>query len=318
MLTRRRLLFTFVLFTCLGFGAQSAVVAATNANGTVTTVVSFDLNQNQFPEGLAIDKQGNIYVGMYPTGQIWKITPDGEQSILAILDVSGSVGGGLVGLAVDDEGDLYACDASGRSPTHGIWQVDRNGATRLIAALDPAGFPNAIAVDRNGDLFVTDSYLGQIWKISRTGEAKVWLKDPLLLPVFAYGANGIEFDRGNLFAANTDQGTILRIEPGDEEHPPHAEVFVESPLLVGADGIAFDVRHNLYVAIDYQNTLVRISPDGEIRTLATASNALDFPASTSFDQAKGERTFLFWTNFGVNLNPSLQKMDMGIPGVKLP
>jgi sugar lactone lactonase YvrE len=313
----------FVLVAWIGCAAQDTTrpnltgVLAHNKLGKIITVATFDPTKSQFPEGLAIDKEGNIYVGMYPTGQIWKITPKGEQFILATLDV-GSHGGGMVGLAVDEEGDLYVCDASAEPATHGIWKVDRNGASRLFAALDPTGFPNAVAFNDAGNLFVTDSYLGEIWKVSRSGEAKVWFKDPLLAPLFAYGANGIEFDRGDMFVANTDQGTIVRIEMEGDDRPPHAEVFVQDAALAGADGLAFDVRHNLYVAVDTGNTLVRISPDRNIKTLATATDGLDFPASTSFGQTREQRTFLFWTNYGVNLKPSLQKLDVGVPGVPLP
>lgn len=320
MFSHRRL-FTFALIACLGCGVQYALAgnplgASREAKGKVMTVVTFD--PSQLTEGLAIDKEGNIYVGFYYTGQIWRITRNGDQSILTTLDV-GSSGGGLVGLAVDEEGDLYACDASAEAATNGVWKVERSGASRLFAALDPTGFPNAIALDEAGNLFVTDSYLSEIWKISPSGEAKVWLQDTLLAPVFAYGANGIEFDGGDLFVANTDQGTILRIKLGDDDRRRRPEVFVQSPALVGADGIAFDARHNLYVAVDYQNTIVSVSPGGKITTLATASDGLDFPASTSFGQSRGQRKFLFWTNGGYNLGkPSLQKLDVGVPGVPLP
>jgi sugar lactone lactonase YvrE len=322
MFSHRRL-FTVVLIAWLGSGvpyalAGSPLGVSREAKGKVTTVATFNPSQSQLTEGLAIDKEGNIYVGFYPIGQIWKMTWNGEQSILATLDV-GSSGGGLVGMAVDEEGNLYACDASFEPATHGIWKVERNGTSRLFAALDPTGFPNAIALDKAGNLFVTDSFLSEIWKISPSGKAEIWLQDPLLAPVFAYGANGIEFAGGALFVANTDQGTILRIKLGDDDRPRRPEVFVQSPALVGADGIAFDVRHNLYVAVDYQNTLVSVSPDGEITTLATASDGLDFPASTSFGQSHGQRTFLFWTNGGFNFSkPSLQKLNVGVPGVPLP
>src|SRR5207249_4718183 len=129
--------------------------------------------------------------------------------------------------------------------THGIWKkVERSGNARLFAALDPSGFPNGIAFDHAGTLFVTDSALGLIWRISKSGEATVWLKDPLLAPLIGplgVGANGIEFDSGDLFVANTDQGTIVRIElEGDT--PRDVKVFVQDSVLVGADGIAFDVR----------------------------------------------------------------------------
>jgi hypothetical protein len=127
--------------------------------------------------------------------------------------------------------------------------------------------------------------------------------------------NGIEFDRGDLFVANTDQGTIVRVKLGDGRCPPHAEVFVQSSQLFGADGVSFDVKHNLYVTNDYINTLVWVGPAGDIQTIATSTDGLDFLADTYFAQKHGQRKFLFWTNGGYNFNlPSLQKMDVGIPG----
>jgi sugar lactone lactonase YvrE len=322
MFLRKRFLFALALITYLGCYVPYAPAQNTLSVpkvGKVVTVATFDQAQSQLPEGVAVDKEGNIYVGFYPTGQILKITPNGEQSIFATLDVTGPVGGGLVGFVFDEEGDLYVCDASGTPATHGIWKVHKDGTTRLIAALDPSGFPNDLVFDEEGNLFVTDSYLGEIWKISKSGEAKVWLKDPLLAPIFAYGANGIVFDQDSLFVANTDQGTIVRIDLGDDNRPPHAELLAQSPLLYGADGISFDVRHNLYVTSDYINILVRVSPDGTVQTLATASDGLDFPADTYFGQSHGQRKFLFWTNGGYNfMQPSLQKLDVGVLGQELP
>ncbi|MGO4885376.1 MAG: SMP-30/gluconolactonase/LRE family protein [Bryobacteraceae bacterium] len=311
MFSHKRL-FTAAVVAWLGCLAQYCWAA------NVVTLVKFN-PQTQLNEGLTIDKEGNIYVGFYNTGEIWKLTPSGKHGIFATLDVTSTNGGGLVGLALDDEGSLYVCDGSGNAATNGIWKVDKNGNARMLAATDPAGFPNGIAIDQAGNLFVTDSYLGEIWKITPSGEAQVWVQSPLLLPVYAYGANGAEFDRGALYVSNTDKGLIVRIPVEQDGSAGPPEVFVQSPLLVGADGVAFDVLHNLYVAVDYQNMVVEVSPSGAVTTLATATDGLDFPASTSFGQTSGQRVFLYWTSDGWNFgDPSLQKMDVGILGVPLP
>ena len=111
----------------------------------------------------------------------------------------------------------------------------------------------------------------------------------------------------------------MRVKMSEQGRRPHAEVFVQDPSLVGADGLAFDVRHNLYMVIDVQNTLVRVNPDGKITTLATSTSGLDYPASTSFGQSRGQRTVLYLTNAGFIFGtPSLQKVDVGINGVPLP
>jgi sugar lactone lactonase YvrE len=312
---------------CLGFGVQPAL--ARPSAGPVTTVYSFDANSGEYLEGLAIDKVGNVYVGLAFLGQVWKFAPDGTPSLFATLDIGQSGAGAIIGLAVDAEGDLYVCDVSDVAETHGIWKVSRDGTPTLFAALPPQtnpfngitgfGFPNGLAFDEEGNLYVTDSYLAAIWKITKNGKATLWLQDPLLNLLNGFGANGVEFDRGSMFISNTDLGLIVRVEKPEDRKPPRAELFVQDPTLIGADGIAFDEMHNLYVAVDRQNTLIRISPEGTLTTLATASDGLDYPASASFDQRRGTHKLLYFTNAGLIFNtPSLQRLDVGVRGEPLP
>nr|HKW94023.1 hypothetical protein [Methylomirabilota bacterium] len=41
-------------------------------------------------------------------------------------------------------------------------------------------FPDDIAVDRSGNVYVSDLTLGVIWKFDRAGHGVVWSDDPLL------------------------------------------------------------------------------------------------------------------------------------------
>ena len=334
-----------IVIAFLGFGAQAARAEAAPVVGKVTTVYHFDPSQGQFLEGLAIDKHGNVYVGLAVLGQIWKFAPDGTLTAapFATLDIAnGQFGGAIIGLAVDHEGNIYVCNVSNVAGTHGIWKVDRDGHAALSAALDPLshpeatpltpfppigsppleyGFPNGMAFDEAGNLYVGDSSLGLIWKITKKGEAEVWLQDQLLnvKTPDGFGANDIEFDGDFMFVSNLEQGSVVRIKMPVDHQRPIPEVFVQDPSLFGADGLAFDVSHNLYMVIDVQNTLARITPDRTITTLATFSDGLDYPASTSFGQTPGERTVLYFTNAGLIFGtPSLQKIDVGVRGVPLP
>jgi len=254
---------------------------------------------------------------------------------------AGPVGGAaLVGMAIDDDDDLFVCLVTYVAETHGIWKVDHHGNATLYAPLPKEtnpypggytgyGFPNGLAFDDEGNLFVTDSYLSGIWKIGKSRKAQFWLQDPMFNyapnefngQTGSYGANGIEFDRGSMYVTSTDQGLIARIRMPKDGTAPRAEVFVQDPSLIGADGLAFDINDSLYVAIDYQNTLVRISPQRVITTLTTPSDGIDYPASVSFDQRHGARKTVYFTNFGSNLfpvQPSLMKVDVGVSGRPLP
>ena len=293
-------------------------LAATAATVPLKTVVSLDPAANEFTEGLAIDRRGNLYVGLALQGRILKVTPDGVRSTLATLPI----GGGLaVGLAVDAPGNVYAAVDSFDPATHGIWRITPRGASERIAALDPTGFPNGLAFDNRGDLFVTDSALGTIWRISRWGgAATAWLQSPLLAgdPIngFGTGANGIAFWHGDVYVSNSDRMSIVRVPVNRDGSAGTPTIYASGPAIGYADGIAFDALGSLYVASSFlSNTLVRIAPDRTVQTLATAADGLDYTASVAFGTSHGERTQLYFTNAGVNFGaPSVMKADVGVPG----
>ena len=184
----------------------------------------------------------------------------------------------------------------------------------------PPAFPNGLAFDQHGNLFVTDSSLGTIWRIpSRGGAATAWLSSPLLAgdpSLSGTGANGIAFWHGDVYVANSDQMSIVRVPVSRNGSAGTPRVYVADPSIGFADGIAFDARGSLYVASSFtSNTLVRIAPDRTIQLLATAADGLDYTASVVFGTSHGDRTKLYFTNAGVNFGtPSVMTADVGVPG----
>ncbi len=65
--------------------------------GAFPSFIPFNLAQLEIPEGVAVDKVGNVYVSIRqsPMGplplsdQIWKFSPSGEKTILADLGLPG-------------------------------------------------------------------------------------------------------------------------------------------------------------------------------------------------------------------------------------
>lgn len=338
-----------VLSGVLSVLMPARILFAEQAGEGPSVVVTFDFEAREHPEGLAVDAQGNVYVGMAPTGEIKQVRPDGSVSTFARLP-----DGPVLGLAYG-MGCLFALVASGNPETHGIWCVAPDGrfGEPPFAPLDPAGFPNAITLGAGPIPFVTDSVLGRIWTFRPEVDAMgrfaptgiVWLEDPLLagnpqaFRGFPVGANGISYRDGYLYVANTDYGRILRIPvvlqmedlemsapraspfPFPSPQPGPIEIFVEDPALNGADDIAFDSLGSLYVAVNAANRLVRISPNRDIAILAEGE-PLQFPASLAFG-AGADRESLFITNYPILQamgiapgipRPALLKMPVGVAG----
>jgi len=274
-------------------------LAATPATVPLTTVLPLDPGANEYPEGIAIDKRGNIYVGLVFDGRILRLGPDGSRSTLTTLPIGG---GFLVRPRCHRSRQRLCGTCLVRPGDTRVWRISPEGASERIAALDPAGFPNGLAFDERGDLFVSDSFLATIWRLGQGGgTAEAWLQSPLLAgdPVsgFGVGANGLAFWRGDLYVANTDLGSIVRVPVQPDGTAGAAEIYVADPAIAFADGIAFDVRGSLYVVNSLlSNTLVRIASDRTLETLATAADGLDYPASVAFGTGRSERTQLYTTS----------------------
>jgi sugar lactone lactonase YvrE len=165
-----------------------------------------------------------------------------------------------------------------------------------------------------------------VWRVGR-GRARIWAQDDVLLgdttTDFPIGANGLAFFGRYLYVANSQKGRIVRIpvQPGGRAGTP--VVLVEDERILGADGIAFDVRGYLYAAVNEQDKLVRMGPSGGmIETLANRADGLDFPATPIFGERPPHRTDLFLTNFALDLDadpdPALLVLDVGVAGRRLP
>jgi len=289
----------------------------------IETLVSFDAAAGELPEGVAIDARGNIFVSLTaPVSEIRKITPDGRQTTLAELGLGGF---GPLGLAVDARGNVYVAANSFDPATQGVYLVTPDGSFSRLAGTEAIAFPNGLAFDHRGDLYVADS-TGVVWRIPKGGSAEVWSDDPLLVgdgsagagvPI---GANGITFRPNEIVVGNTDLGMLISIPILPNGGAGDATVLVDDPAIFGIDGLTVDARGTIYACVIAQSTIVRISGD-EIDTLATAADGLNNASSIAFGQGPRDHRSLYGVNFGVfspTPTPSLFRLPVGMPGAHQP
>ncbi len=313
------------------------------AAGHVETLASFDAMAGEMPEGVAVDKVGNIYVSIAPLGQLWKFEPGSSTpSLFGSVPVDPASGFGLIGLAVDARGNVYAGVNSPGSATTGVWRFDRKtGDATMLPGTEAIGIPNSLAFDKRGNLYVTDTFaglsdsgeaLGGVWKIGRDGSLTPWFvseliggtgANPVGLPL---GANGIAYRHGSIYVAVTDRGSIVEIPVLKDGTAGTPTIVVEDPALAPADGIALDVHGRIYVAVVGQSTVVRVNTDGSLDTIATAADGLDFTSSLAFGTGKGQRRTLYAVNFALGplfglppgAGPGLLAISVDAPGLPLP
>jgi sugar lactone lactonase YvrE len=287
---------------------------ASSSSVELQTVVTFDAHAHEYPEGVAIDASGNVYVSLSSIGEIRRIATDGTQTTLGQIHVAG---GYTLGIALGPDRTIYIAVPATPAKDLGLWAIASDGTMTRLSALDPKGFPNDVVVDAEGNAFVSDSSLGAIWRVTSDGGTSIWIQHPLLegdRTAFGFGANGLELRDGALFVNNTSKGSIVRIPIRRNGTAGRPMVFFQDPALVGADGLAFDSVGNAYITTDgLQNTLVRVSAEGTVQILASAEDGLDYPASVAFGTGVDTST-LFIANVGVAFGtPSFMKAFVGDP-----
>lgn len=319
VITRVRVLMAVLVLAIVAGGGTA------NASIPIQTVVSFDPSAGEFPESLTVDKTNDVFVSLVnPVGDIREFRPNGDSSVFAHFDVGGF---GPLGLKVDPSGIVYVAVSSFDPATRGVYRVRSDGTSARLPGTDGMAFPNDLALDKRGNIYATDSIGGAVWRIPRGGSAEIWFQSPLLQGTGAFGlgfplgANGIAIRHEQIIVANTEGGRIVRIPIQQDGSAGTAVTIADGPSLFGADGIALSVHGDIYVAVNPQNTLVRVTSTGSIETLATAVDGLDNPSSVAFGSGKGDRQSLFLANFSVfsaSPHPGVLKVAVGEPGQPLP
>jgi sugar lactone lactonase YvrE len=305
------------------------VTSGAAANGPLQAVVAFNPAAGEFPESITADKTGDLYVSMFVLDQVRRVDSTGAQTVIAQLPR----GATPAGVKLDASGTLYVAAtgfnlATGQTDptTRGVYRVGPDGSAQRIPGTDAIAFPNDLAFDNRGNLYVTDPAGGAVWRIDRSGAVVRWVDDPLLhgtgeLLGFPYGANGIAFSHGRLIISNTELGLLVTIpiEPSGDAGEP--TVVASSPLLLGADGVALDAHGDVYCAVNGQNMLAVVRVDGSIGILATAADGLESPSSVAFGTGERDHQSLFVVNFAVGSlapNPGVLRLKVGVPGEPLP
>jgi sugar lactone lactonase YvrE len=272
----------------------SLQVSAASACDHLTVIEEFDPALGHLPESLTRDRRGNFYWSM--SSSVWKRTPAGEMSVIGTLPADAFA----LGVKVGPDECVYTVSTS-LSGADGafVWRICDEGEVTQFAELDHSGGLNDLVFDRFGNMYVTDPFLGRIWKIDPMGNVQVWLEDSLLegdpdnpvLVFHALGADGIVLDwcQKNIYVNNLDYGEIFRISINPDGSAGEMVEFVSDSLLEGADGMVFDKKGNLLVAVNSQNSIVSISPCGEIDVLVSGG-VLDGPSSLVFGAGRNAHT----------------------------
>lgn len=205
----------------------------------------------RYPFGLAVGPSGTLYIADTIHHRVRKVDASGAIQTVAGTGRFGYSGDGSAAVqaqlasphhvAVDPTGAIYIADTY----NHRIRRVSPEGVITTVAGTGTAGFsgddgpasaaqlnyPFALALDREGNLYVADKENHRIRRISKDGRIST---------IAGMGAAGYSGDEG-----------------------PAARAQLDTP-----SGVAVDASGNVYIADTYNNRIRKVTPDGVILTVA--------------------------------------------------
>jgi hypothetical protein len=278
----------------VAFGAPSALGAATGSSTSsavitnVKTVATFDFAAGGQPENVTINPDGSLTVSLlgFLTGQppeLLHMSPTGQSTVL----VTGLPGEAIGGNVRRWDGTIYYNLLSQDPARSGIWRLSPGCAPERLGALPAGQFLNGLTIDAAGrNVYAADSLTGTIWTVPTSGgPVTAWLVDSALAPAVSgpghFGVNGVTYHNGAVWASNTDRQTLLRIPVTATGAPGLIKVVAGD--LAGIDDFKFlsDFSNVAFVALNGQDEVAAVFPDGKSKVVLTAADGLDSPTDTA-------------------------------------
>lgn len=282
-------------------GTVTTFAGSGGASGTADgqgTAARFD-----HPSAVSVDAAGNVYVIDTSNQTVRKITAGGSVSTLAGSPglVGKTDGTGAVakffypsGIAVSGSGTMYVADTGNhaiRTVTAAGAVTTLAGATGLVGSADGFGtdarfaYPNGIAFDSAGSLYIADHDNHTIRKMSTAGQVTTLAgsaglsgsADGVGGAARFNGPTGVAVDGGgNIYVADAGNTAIRKITPnGTVTTFAGVAGVAGSADGVGAgarfnapQGLATDSAGNVYVADTNNSTIRKITSGGSVTTLA--------------------------------------------------
>ena len=246
------------------------------------------------PSGVTSDAAGNLYVSDTGNALIRKVTPAGVVTTVAgsatargNADGAGSAAtfGSPSGIAIDSAGNLYVADSFNAT----IRKIDSAGMVSTLAgsagnrgSANGTGsaawfnYPNGVAVDAAGNVYVADTFNSTIRKITPDGVVTTLAglagvsgaEDGTGLRAVFYQPYGLDVDAaGNVYVADTGNNTIRRITP--------AGVVTTLAGVPGIAGLANGTGSGLFnqprsLVVDAGNIYVADTGNATIRVITPA------------------------------------------------
>ena len=214
---------------------------------------------DSFIEGPSFDAEGHLYIVDIPFGRIFRISPDGQWTLVIEYD------GWPNGLKIDPKGRILVADYM-----HGIMELDAKAGRMLpiLTARNSESFKgcNDLHLASNGEIYFTDQGqtglhdpTGRVFRLATSGRLDCLL-DTGISP------NGLVLDPGEsvLFVAVTRDNAVWRLPFMKDGSVSKVGRFCSTFGPSGPDGMTMDSAGRLFVGHASLGHVFVFAPNGEL------------------------------------------------------
>ena len=265
------------------------------------------------PTALGIDAAGNAWIASY-AGAVAKLSPVGA----ALSPSAGYTGGGmkeLLGLTIDPAGSVWVTSsesASSVTSSYGAVQKFSSSGVLLSGSSGYGGsavyFPESIAVDANGNLWVANYGNSTVAVLNNSG-----------VTVTASGGLGSgtsKFSFPVAVATDAANGAWFTNQGGSTITHVAADRTVGTPVTCcdAPSGVAMGVSGTVWVTNFYGNSLSAVSPGGSVVSAGYAGGGIAQPQGVAVDGAGN----VWVANYRTNTLSEFQGEAQSSPGSPYP
>ncbi|HEY8397977.1 MAG TPA: hypothetical protein VIK80_08560 [Flavihumibacter sp.] len=261
-----------------------------------TERIEFEAN-DLYPEGIAYDSTAGVYyVSSMRSGTIGKVDRSGNYSPVHEDSTLKS----SYGMKLHPDGKTLYVMVGDANYSRYTSPDTRKKMIRLIALdlasgqrtrdIDLSGlvpgehFGNDLIFDRNGNIYITDSYAHAIYKVDPSGSPSVFVQDSLFATK-GFGVNGIVYHPDNfLLVSNSNTGQIYKVNID----PVQVQAVKTDQFFLGADGLLLDDPNQLIIVTNGGNDKIfQIKTEdgwGSAKLNATTllADRFTYPATATF------------------------------------